>query len=401
MTHQKPSWRITFSFLSIFFFMTATTLEAQMAQPRKGGNQKATVCQWMGEVEVCVTYNSPDVTLPSGKSRKGEIWGELIPYGMYTQPWLEKEGERPTPKPWRAGADESTFISFSHDVTIEGQELKAGTYGVFYIVGEEEWELVLSADSNKWGAYFYNEENDVLRVKIKPETAEYREWLTYDFTTRTADNSVLTMWWENLRVPVKIAVSNIHDVYLDQFKKDLTSRKMMYWYNWQEAAQYCLDNNVELEQGLEWIEKAINQGWIGEVNFMTLRTKSELLNALGRTEEAETLLDFALINTAGIYDLHNYGRELLNKNDLENAQKVFSLNFKKHPNYWVSNLGLARGYAAAGDFKKAKKYAQAAKKTMPSDELGVRKYAVDLFMQQIEKKEKPIIYLATGWEQVY
>ena len=76
--------------LSLTMLLIVTLSTAQVAIPPGGGNQRSKVCQWMGEVEVCVTYNSPDVTLPSGKSRRGEIWGKLVPYGLYAQPWLEE-----------------------------------------------------------------------------------------------------------------------------------------------------------------------------------------------------------------------------------------------------------------------------------------------------------------------
>lgn len=381
-------------------FLTSSVL-AQVATPPGGGNQRSQVCQWMGEVEVCVTYNSPDVTLPSGKSRRGEIWGKLVPYGLYEQPWLEEEGEKRMAKPWRAGANENTVITFSHDVAVEGKLLQAGTYGVFYIAGEETWELILSNDSDKWGAYFYDENQDALRVKITPKTANYHEWLTYEFTTRKLESTTLTLYWEDLQVPVRITVPDVHQVYLNAISKALSSHQMEYWYNWQEAAQYCLDNNVELEQGLAWAEKAINQGWVGEANFNSIRTKAELLIALGRTQEGDSLLQFAIQYTGGVFDLHNYGRKLLSRGQIMEALAVFKINAEKHPNYWVSQLGLARGYGAAGDFDQAKSHLDQAKALMPADELRIRKIALEVLTEQISKNEAPQVYLAPGWVQVY
>jgi len=83
----------------------------------------------MGEIEVCITYNSPDVREPSGKSRRGEKWGKLVPYRLSEERWIEIGSEPTVPKPWRAGANENSMITFSHDV------------------------LILSKDSKKWGAY--------------------------------------------------------------------------------------------------------------------------------------------------------------------------------------------------------------------------------------------------------
>jgi tetratricopeptide (TPR) repeat protein len=399
MISNKFSMNLGVSLLLIL--VTSFNMKAQVAGSPSSDNQRSKVCQWMGEVEVCVTYNSPDVTLPSGKSRRGEIWGKLVPYGLSEERWLESGSEPTVLKPWRAGANENTVITFSHDVLIEGEQLPAGAYGLFFIAGEKEWQLILSKDSKKWGAYSYNEKNDALRVKVIPQKAEYREWLTYDFTTKNPSSTTLVLLWEDLKVPINIKIADIHKVYIEQIKNDLTSNKIFYWYNWHDAAKYCLDNNVELELGLQWAEKAINHGWIGEANFSTLKTKAEILHALNRKKEADSLMQFAMRYVGGVFELHNYGRELLQKKKVEEAMRVFKLNATKNPDYWVSQLGLARGYAAMGDLKNALKHASAAKKIIPKQEIGERHWALNVFIGQVEKKETPIIYLQPGWIQVY
>jgi tetratricopeptide (TPR) repeat protein len=399
MISTKFSTTSAVVFLLLFFF--SFSMQAQVTRPPVSDNQRSKICQWMGEVEVCVTYNSPDVTLPSGKSRRGEIWGKVVPYGMAAERWLENDGEATTLKPWRAGANENTVITFSHDVLIEGKQVKAGAYGLFFVAGEKEWQLILSTDSNKWGHYFYNEKNDALRIKVIPEKAEYREWLSYDFTIKKPDNTTLALLWEDLKVPVQISIADVHAVYINEIKNDLSGRKMHSWYNWHEAAKYCLDNNVELELGLQWADKSINQGWIGNANFATLKTKAELLQALNRKQEGDSLMQFAVKYVGGVFELHNYGRELLAKKKNDEALRVFKINAAKNPDYWVSQFGLARGYAATGDFKTALKHANAAKKIFPKDESEPRRNALNFFIIQAEKKEMPIIYLANNWFQVY
>lgn len=392
---------ITLAAAILILLISSINIRAQVAHPPEADNQRSKVCQWMGEVEVCVTYNSPDVTSPSGKSRRGEIWGNLIPYGWNQEPWMENDGEPITLKPWRGGANENTTLAVSHDILIEGKELPAGVYGLFFLPGEKEWQLILSKDSNKWGHYFYNEKNDALRVKLIPEKAEYREWLTYDFTTKKPDSTTLALLWEDLKVPIHIAIANVHKVYIDQIKNDLTSNKIHSWYNWHEAAKYCFNNNVELELGLQWAEKAINQPWIGNANFATLKTKADILQALNRKQEADSIMQFAIRYAAGVFELHNYGRELLQKKKLDEALKVLKLNATKNPEYWVTQLGLARAYGARGDFKTALKYAYATKKIIPKKELEIRHWAVRSLIEQLEKQQRPDVYLYSGCVQEY
>lgn len=355
----------------------------------------------MGIAEVCVTYNSPDVTNANGKDRRGEIWGKLVPFGMSQERWLENDGEATTPKPWRAGANETTVLTVSHDVLVEGKPLPAGSYGLFFIPGEKQWELILSTDAESWGHYFYNERNDALRVTVTPEKSEYREWLAYDFTIKKSDSTRLVLLWEDLKVPIEISLVNVHATYINEIKKELQTRKLLYWYNWHEAAKYCLDNNVELEQGLQWIDKAIDQPWIGMANFSTLRTKAELLYALNRKQEADSLMKFAIEHTAGVFELHNYGRELLAQNRINEAAKVFTLNAERHPTIWVTKLGLARLQGVKGDFKNALKNAEAARKLIPEHERKIRQAAVYVLIEQLTQKQKPSVFLSDGLRQEY
>ena len=99
---------------------------SELSTPPNGDNEKAEVSQWIGPVKISIDYHSPRVHNPPDKDRTGHIWGELVHYGFVD------EGFGPTKAaPWRAGANESTSITFSHDVKVEGKDLKAGTYALF------------------------------------------------------------------------------------------------------------------------------------------------------------------------------------------------------------------------------------------------------------------------------
>jgi hypothetical protein len=145
---------------------------------------KASVMQTVGLTDVTVSYSRPGV-----KGR--EVWGKLVPYG----------------KVWRAGADEATKITFSTDVMIEGKKLSEGTYSFFAIPGEKEWTLIFNKVADQWGAFEYNEAEDVLRVKVKPQTNGFQEWLSYSFLKKSDTSSVLELEWEKLKIPFEIKVS--------------------------------------------------------------------------------------------------------------------------------------------------------------------------------------------------
>ena len=129
-------------------------------------------------MRVTIDYSSPRVV--RGKNdRRGKIWGELVPWGLSD---LGLNGC--TSCPWRAGANENTTFTVTHDVKVQGQPLAAGTYGLHMIPGQDEWTVIFSKDASSWGSFWYDPKNDALRVKTKAGKSDYHEWLTYEFTER-------------------------------------------------------------------------------------------------------------------------------------------------------------------------------------------------------------------------
>ncbi len=128
-------------------------------------------------VKITLEYGRPNV-----KDRK--VWGGLVPFG----------------KVWRTGADEASTISFSADVTIGGQKLAAGTYGLFTVPGESEWQFVFNSVADQWGAFSYDAGKDVLRVKAKPRAADHVESMEL-----VIEGSSVVLRWEKLAVGFEVA----------------------------------------------------------------------------------------------------------------------------------------------------------------------------------------------------
>ena len=105
----------------------------------------------------------------------------------------------PNGKQWRTGANEAAEITFYKDMTVAGTAVKAGTYTLSTIPGENEWIIILSSDLNTWGAYFYNEANDVARVTAAASTSD--ESLDA-FSIAFSDDGTMHMGWGNARVAV-------------------------------------------------------------------------------------------------------------------------------------------------------------------------------------------------------
>ncbi len=169
---------------------------AQLSTPPGGGSQRSYVKQHIGGVgKVAIEYSSPG-------ARGRTIFGGVVPYGFNNLGFGLSTNDNPSP--WRAGADQNTTFHFSHDVLIEGKELKAGKYGFFVAPAEEgPWTVIFSKDNNHWGSFFYKPENDALRVEVEAEDTEPREWLTYDFIDRQPTSTTVALIWGDKKLPLK------------------------------------------------------------------------------------------------------------------------------------------------------------------------------------------------------
>ena len=352
---------------ALLCFMVAGTLAAQVAAPitlpPSGNNQKASVIQHLGLVEVRIDYSSPRVQL-NGQDRRGKIWGDLVPWGMQkTLNWGTC-----TECPWRAGANENTVFTTSHDIKVEGQPLKAGSYGLHMIPGQTEWTVIFSKTNSDWGSFFYDPSQDALRVKVKPAKGEYREYLTYEFDDRQIDKATVALKWEELQIPIKLSVDNIAQVYAEQMRRELNGAGGLQWQNFLAAANYALAQKVEPKLALVWAQRAVGPVFPGQSNFQTLMTLAQAQLANGLTDDAKKTRDLALNSpTATAIDLHMYGRQLQQQGKKEEALAVFELNAKNHPNQWPVNVGLARAYSAMGRYEEALKHAKLALEQAPDD----------------------------------
>lgn len=316
---------------------TGTSLSAQgvITTPRVP-SPAAFVKQTIGISAVTVDYSRPSV-----KGRN--IWGELVPYGYNVQGFGAGNAA-----PWRAGANENTVITFSDDAKVEGQAVPAGAYGLFFVIYEDNsGEVILSKDSKSWGSFWYDSTHDLLRAKIKLRSIPETEMLTYDFINNTKTSSELVLNWEKKQFPVKIEF-DVDKIVMDNAANELKNSIGFTWQGYNSAANYALQNNVNLEQALQWANQAVAMN----SNFTTLSTKAGLLKKAGKTEEADKIIEAALqVSTEN--ELNLYAYQIMNEGQIDKAIEIFILNTKKHPespNVWDS---LGEAYFNKGDKKNA------------------------------------------------
>jgi hypothetical protein len=342
---------ITILFVSIFSFSQTPPLTLEP----DGGNKKASVSEQIGIVKIAISYNRPGV-----KGREGKIWGTSVAhYGFVDQGHGTSYAA-----PWRAGANENTTMSFSHPVKIEGRDLPAGTYGFFIALGENESTLIFSKVNNSWGSFYYDSTQDALRITVKNELLDKSvEWLTYEFTDETASSAVISMSWEKRRIPFKVE-ADIQRLQIESFKSEFRTTRS--YYDYVDAANYCLRNNIELEQALAWMDRAIYFRVMGVKNFYTLSTKAAILFKMNRLEEAKKIMQEA-IPFGTMIEVHQYARTLLINKETQEAVRIFKMNYDKFPNMYVTNVGMGRAYAAMGDYQKALQYMKAALPQVPDE----------------------------------
>ncbi|OJT20684.1 hypothetical protein BO221_30990 [Archangium sp. Cb G35] len=239
--------------VAVVMALTSLPASAQLELP--AASPSAKVVQHVGLTEVSVDYSSPAV-----KGRK--LWGELVPFGQV----------------WRTGANMTTKISFSRDVTFGGKPVPAGTYAIVSIPTEKEWTVVLNKELGLYGGgKAYDQKNDVARVSVTPTEVPNRERLTFLFSNTTDDQTSLDLEWGTLRVsvPVKTDTTTYAQANIQAAVNDA-------WRSLANAARYVADTSKDYNTALGYADDslAIQSHWFN--NWI----KADILARTGKFAEA-------------------------------------------------------------------------------------------------------------------
>jgi hypothetical protein len=319
-------------------------------------SQAAEVKQRIALTDITIKYHRP---LVSGR----KIWGGLVPYG----------------KVWRAGANENTTIEFSDPVSIEGKPLAKGTYGLHMIPNPDSWTVIFSKTNTGWGSYSYKQDEDALRVDVKPKPlAQSEEALEFEFEDLKPDSTAVILKWEKLGVPFTVSIKDSEQT-LENIRAQLKGRGQFTWQALDEGAQFCLTRKINLDEALRWADASIQN----EERFDNLSTKADILKALNRPDQAKATWNKA-VEVATAPQLYSYGRRLQNQKQNTEAMEIFKEVDKRFPQGVYGDLARARIKSAAGDFAGAASDAKKAQAAAPTD---AQKQSIQALITRLEAKQ--------------
>jgi len=317
-------------------------------------SQRARVSQRVGITDITITYHRP---LVAGR----KIWGGIVPYGQ----------------PWRAGANEHTIIEFTDPVTVEGQPLAAGKYGLHMVPAEGDWTVAFSKTNTAWGSFSYDKAEDALRVTVKPHPSEMHEALIWDFDEVTPNSTTAVLKWEKLAIPFKIEVNTL-EISQKKLTAQLRGIQQYTWVSWDEAANYLVDSKGNLENALKDADTSIQN----EERFENLITKAKVLDAMSRKDDASAARAKAM-EMGTVVQVHIYGRQLMAQGHQDQGFDIFRGNMKKYPNHWLAHGEASRIASAKGDFDTATKEIKLAIAAAPEPQ----KPQLNGLLKRLESKE--------------
>jgi len=241
-----------------------TKLKITTPQP----SPKATVEQRVGLTDISIEYSRPGV-------RGRTIFGDLVPFG----------------KTWRTGANSNTKITFSSDISIEGQTLKAGSYGLYTVPNENSWEIMFYAESDNSGV---PRDWDNAKIVAKTSVEVYSmpmnvETFTITFDDVSSTSAVIGLLWEKTYVGIKFEVPT------DKLVSETIDAVMAAspvagdYYN---AAIYYRQQDIDIKKANEWMEEAMSL--TEKPAFWQLRQQSLIYAKMGETEKAIAVAEKSL-----------------------------------------------------------------------------------------------------------
>ncbi|WP_299223442.1 DUF2911 domain-containing protein [uncultured Psychroserpens sp.] len=293
--------------------------------------------QRLGVTDITIKYSSPSV---NGR----DVWNSSV---------IPKNGD---PIAWRAGANMNTTIEFSTDVAINGQPLKAGKYGFHVIPGDNTHTLIFAHANNLWGSYYLNMEEDIsLRVEVASRPCQFSEKLDYEFLNWEEDAVEIALEWADKQIPFKVSV-DLNTTVINSFRAELRGENTNRWQAWNDAASWCINRNINLEEALEWANRSINGGYGGfaaNKNLTNVSTKFYALSKLNIKEQLSAMIEEIAALDYSDGDAFYLSKSLIDSKNYALALDLLKLAHQKYPDQWYLYTNDAVSNYFLGNHEKA------------------------------------------------
>ncbi|MBC7797194.1 MAG: DUF2911 domain-containing protein [Pyrinomonadaceae bacterium] len=243
-----------------FSQMMQTPPQQQLQLPRE--SQRASVTQTVGDTNITIVYFRPNV-----KGR--EIFGKLVPYGEV----------------WRTGANENTTFETSQDITVNGQKLAAGKYGLHTIPTNGDWTIIFNKASDAFGSFTYDQKQDALRVPAKPKTmGDSHETMGIEFENIKANAADIVIVWDKLKVPFTVNVGDVNPRVLINARKAVAEAKADDFRTPLQAASFVYSGRIapNYNEAIQWTNQSIK----ARETFNGYNLKARIFSEMGNYKEA-------------------------------------------------------------------------------------------------------------------
>ena len=176
----------------------------------------------------------------------------------------------------------------------------------------------------------------------------------YNFVSVDANSATLALQWGKKEIPFKVGFDVTNIVFTD-IRNKMQDQPGFQRQTWEQAANYALNNGGNLDEALTWINSAISGQFFSKRTFANSQIKAAILMKQNKKTEALAAMD-EVLPTATVFEIHQYGRQLIGQGMNDKAMEVFEYNTKKNKGTWPVHYGLARAYSAKGDHKSAAKH---------------------------------------------
>lgn len=255
--------RLITTSLAIALLMGAFSfgLKAQMDIPSL--SPKSSVMATVGLTEITITWNAPAV-----KGRT--IFGDLVPYGEM----------------WRTGANKATTITFSRDVKISGTDVKAGSYSLFTVPNADRWTIVINSETELWGTGEYSQDEDVVRIEVKPTVIPNRERLTFQISDYDNEKGTIALEWAKTRVAFDVQVTTT-----EQAMASIDKTLKPSWSQYAAAARYAWEQVGDLDKAENWAVQSVAVQPMWYNNWVLSEVMAEKGNYAGAVKYGKAALE--------------------------------------------------------------------------------------------------------------